>query len=200
MLYSIEQIANDLKAARHAKGLSQRALSGLVGVPQSHISKIERGGVDLRLSSLVELARALDLEVTLVPRKNLSAVRTITKPRHSAMKQTQAATNAVKELRRLQDTTSKILHQNFAIKEIAQFQRRVNDLATLRIPHSAFDEIKNINDSLKAFAKAPENLRAFNESLKQLKNLRNNIAHLQIDLSEIEKIRPAYSLEEGDHG
>ena len=61
----------ELKAARLAKGLSQRALSEGAGVPQSHISKIERGGVDLRHSSLVEIARALDLEVTLVPAKAL---------------------------------------------------------------------------------------------------------------------------------
>jgi predicted transcriptional regulator len=57
MAYSTEQMVKELKAAREAKGLSQRALSELVGVPQSHISKIERGGVDLRLSSFVEIAR-----------------------------------------------------------------------------------------------------------------------------------------------
>ena len=39
-------MARDSKAAREASGLSQRALSDLVGVPQSHISKIEKGGVD----------------------------------------------------------------------------------------------------------------------------------------------------------
>ncbi|MEX0824170.1 MAG: helix-turn-helix transcriptional regulator, partial [Woeseia sp.] len=62
---------------RLAKGLSQRALSQLAGIPQSHISKIERGGVDLRVSSLVGLARVLDLELALVPRKSLSAVNAI---------------------------------------------------------------------------------------------------------------------------
>ena len=72
MVYSTENMARELKTARVAKGLSQRALSERAGVPQSHISKIERGGVDLRHSSLVEIARALDLEVTLVPRKHLS--------------------------------------------------------------------------------------------------------------------------------
>ena len=83
MVYSTENMARELKAARLAKGLSQRALSERAGVPQSHISKIERGGVDLRHSSLVEIARALDLEVTLVPRKHLAAVRSITRTRPS---------------------------------------------------------------------------------------------------------------------
>ena len=77
MSYAIEPIAERLKEARERKGLSQRQLGKLVGVPQSHISKIESGAVDLRLSSLVELARALDLELTVVPRKSLSAVQSI---------------------------------------------------------------------------------------------------------------------------
>lgn len=85
MVYSTGNMARELKAARLAKGLSQRALSERAGVPQSHISKIERGGVDLRHSSLVEIARALDLEVTLVPRRHLAAVRSITRTRSSVM-------------------------------------------------------------------------------------------------------------------
>jgi transcriptional regulator with XRE-family HTH domain len=77
MNYTITDIAKKLKAERKARGLSQRALSKLVGVPQSHISKIENGMVDLRLSSLIELARVLSLELTLVPRKALPAVQSI---------------------------------------------------------------------------------------------------------------------------
>ena len=77
MTYATEHIAPTLRSAREARGLSQRALSAKVGLPQSHISKIENGAVDLRVSSLVELARALDLELMLVPRKAVSAVHTL---------------------------------------------------------------------------------------------------------------------------
>ena len=77
MSYVTEYIAETLKAAREAKGLSQRDLSSRAGVPQSHISKIENGAVDLRLSSLISLARILDLELTLVPRKIVPAIRSI---------------------------------------------------------------------------------------------------------------------------
>jgi len=63
MSYVTEDIIRELKQAREAKGLSQRALSQRTHVPQSHISKIESGGTDIRLSSLIELARALDLEL-----------------------------------------------------------------------------------------------------------------------------------------
>lgn len=77
MTYATEHLADRLKTARRAKGLSQRALGKMAAVPQSHVSKIEAGAVDLRVSSLVELARALELELMLVPRKTVSAVQSI---------------------------------------------------------------------------------------------------------------------------
>ena len=200
MTYSTEQMVKDLKAAREAKGLSQRALSERVGVPQSHISKIESGGVDLRLSSLVEMARALDLEVTLVPRKNLSAVRSITRSGLSAMKRLDAASNAAKEVQRLQNTIAKISHDNPTMKVVAQFQRRLNDLARLKIPNSALGDIRKINASLKLPMQQAETLRTITESLNRLQHLRNQLAHGHLDLPEVEKIRPAYSLEEDDRG
>jgi transcriptional regulator with XRE-family HTH domain len=77
MSFATRHITRALKAARRDKGLSQRDLSAKTGIPQSHISKIESGAVDLRLSSLIEFARMLDLEVTLVPRKLVPAVQSL---------------------------------------------------------------------------------------------------------------------------
>ena len=76
-MYSIEYIAESLRAARKKKGLSQKALSMKVGIPQSHISKIEHGHVDLQISSLIELARVLDLEFMLVPRELLPVFKAL---------------------------------------------------------------------------------------------------------------------------
>ena len=42
-----DHIATILRDARHKNSLSQRDLSAVSGVPQSHISKIEKGAVDL---------------------------------------------------------------------------------------------------------------------------------------------------------
>lgn len=72
-----------LKEARTAKGLSQRALAEQVGLPQSHISRIESGAVDLQTSSLIQLARALDLEVVLVPRRMMSTVEALGRAAHA---------------------------------------------------------------------------------------------------------------------
>jgi len=60
-------IADTLKIERIRRGLTQRQLGQLAGVPQSHISKIESGAVDLRLTSLFEIARVLNLSVRLEP-------------------------------------------------------------------------------------------------------------------------------------
>lgn len=77
MNYVTEQILQSLREARVRKGFSQRELSARSGVPQSHISKIESGGVDLRMSSLIALARVLDLELFIAPKKSVPAIKSI---------------------------------------------------------------------------------------------------------------------------
>lgn len=69
MDYSTKMIGEMLKNARLQKKWSQRILGAKTGIPQSHISKIESGEVDLQTSSLIQLARALELELMLVPRQ-----------------------------------------------------------------------------------------------------------------------------------
>jgi transcriptional regulator with XRE-family HTH domain len=75
MPYSTEDLARTLKAGREAKGLSQRELSAKTGLTQAHISRIENAAVDIQLSNLLQLARALDLEVMLVPRRAVPAAQ-----------------------------------------------------------------------------------------------------------------------------
>lgn len=77
MSYVTEQVVQSLREARLSKGLSQRELSARSGVPQSHISKIESGAVDLRVSSLIALARVLDLELFVAPKKSVPAIKSI---------------------------------------------------------------------------------------------------------------------------
>lgn len=78
-----DHLVEALRTARQRKKLSQRALADLAGLPQSHISKIEQGKVDLRLSSLTALARVLGLELFLAPPHilpSLSALSLRTEP------------------------------------------------------------------------------------------------------------------------
>lgn len=71
---SIQHLIHALKAARVAKGVRQRVLAEQLGIPQSHLSRIETGQVNITLANFSELARLLDLEVMLVPRQDRAAV------------------------------------------------------------------------------------------------------------------------------
>lgn len=75
MINKIEYLMTDLKTARIGLNLSQRGLSEKAGIPQAQISRIENAAVDPKTSTLVELARALGLEVVLVPRRRLAAIK-----------------------------------------------------------------------------------------------------------------------------
>jgi len=198
MIYATEHIANALRAAREARGLSQRALSTKSGVPQSHISKIENGAVDLRVSSLVELARGLDLELMLVPRKGVSAVQSIV--RGSALAASDTARQTLKELKRLQDSVASVTQLHPAVNELAQLQRQVWELQYFRIPRHDLKAIHSAAKAVKAFRNNPQSLNAVRDSLSQLRNLRNALAHGLGTDGENESVRPAYSLDEDGHG
>jgi HTH-type transcriptional regulator/antitoxin HipB len=65
-----------LAAARERIGLSQTELARRLAVSPANLSRIEHGS-DLRVSTLLELARALQLEPMLVPKNLAPAVRAI---------------------------------------------------------------------------------------------------------------------------
>jgi len=71
----MNSILKQLKIARQEKGLKQSEFGNKLGLPQSHISKIERGETDPRLSTVVDMARIVDRELILVPRRLAPAIR-----------------------------------------------------------------------------------------------------------------------------
>jgi predicted transcriptional regulator len=73
----MNEIIRQLKQARHHNKLKQSELGGKLGLPQSHISRIEQGATDPRLSTVTDMARLLDQELVLVPRDMLPAVRAL---------------------------------------------------------------------------------------------------------------------------
>ena len=62
-----------LKTLREKRGLTQTELAGRSGVPQSEISRIERGSVHPTERTLVRLADALDADLVLVERDRHAA-------------------------------------------------------------------------------------------------------------------------------
>lgn len=198
MAYATEQIAQVLKAAREDKALSQRALAKLAGVPQSHISKIENGGVDLRLSSLVEIARALDLEVTLVPRKNLSAVQSIVRSTERAAVPDPSHAPPARELQKLQESIGAALHDNPSIKELAQLQSGTRDLQRLMATEVLnITALREAEKAVAAFRNDATHLSDVQRALNQIREMRNAIVHAPRPAGTA---KPAYSLAEDDDG
>ena len=188
---AIDEISRTIKAVRRAKGLSQRVLAKTAGMPQSHISKIENAGVDLRLSSLTEIARALELELTLVPRKTVPAVRSIVgsaqvgTPNLTAV----ALNNDIGELEKLAD---EIAGQYGSVKEAAQIKSLVHDLARLAMPESSSSSMRRAIDELDRVKTDPRRLK---EALSSVQALRNVLAHSPLEEFR-QANRPAYSLED----
>ena len=73
----MNKIIQLLKDARLELKLNQSELGKKMGMPQSHVSKIEKGLSDPRLSTISDMARSLDQELILVPREKLSIINAL---------------------------------------------------------------------------------------------------------------------------
>ena len=201
MAYATEHVARTLRNAREARGLSQRALSARAGIPQSHISKIENGVVDLRVSSLVELARVLDLDLVLVPRKAVSAVHAIVgRSDERTLASVESSRRALNELKQLQDNIALAMRARPTAIELAQIQHHVRELRHFSIPGDRLDAIRDAAAAVKAFHENTAGLDAIQDALVQLRDLRNALAHALPTSHDVGTARPAYSLDDDDHG
>ena len=179
-------------------------MSEKAGVPQGHISKIENGAVDLRLSSLIELARVLDLELTLVPRKTVPAIQSIVRSSEGSASRSAAKMGAgFKELVRMQTTLadlSKTIQSQLPSVEIQQIQRQVRELQNFKINMPEIETLRKVNKTLQAFKNNKETIDAVRKSLSQIDIVRNALAHASISIPKIERPLSAYSLGEDDDG
>ncbi|RWB72378.1 MAG: helix-turn-helix domain-containing protein [Mesorhizobium sp.] len=189
MIYSTEGILQTLRSAREQSGLSQRDLSARIGVPQSHISKIESGATDLRLSSLIELARALDHELVLVPRKALAAVEAIVSNATlgGENRRRSAAFN------RAEAALAKLRRDNGDAFDFTRLDQTLRELANFRLSNADLDTLSAVTDRLMKLPAGPGALPAIERASKTLRALRNRIAH-----ATPEAPRPAYALDDED--
>ncbi len=191
-------LAETLKEARRARGLTQAELGARVGIPQSHISKIEKGGVDIKLSSLTEIARALDLEVTLVPRRALPAVESSLR----ALGGVDETSRAIAALDEQLELAEKIEQKFPELSETEKFQKAVRNLRNLQYTPPAWralDEAlrptRELWKSLDAFAEATSLARRLSTTTAALRSLRNEAAHQpRLPVPQ----RPAHRLDEED--
>jgi transcriptional regulator with XRE-family HTH domain len=58
-----QQLGEELRVARTSAGLGQRGAAQAAGMSHTQLGRIERGEVDVRLSTLAKIARALRISV-----------------------------------------------------------------------------------------------------------------------------------------
>ena len=154
MSTAIEDIAASIRAARIAKGFTQKELGERVGLPQSHISKIEGGNVDLQISSLVEIARALDLELKLVPRKTVPAIEGVLRSQ--------------RERSETSRTLATIAETNRFAERVRESYPSVTEVTELQ---SALKDIQAVNFT-------PETLKAIEQALQPVAHLKKHLQDL----------------------
>jgi transcriptional regulator with XRE-family HTH domain len=198
MAYTTHDIAAMLKAAREAKGFSQRDLSARAAVPQSHISKIENGAVDLRLSSLIALARVLDLELALVPRNIVPAVQSMARSSGRGFGNNLKYRSVLKEIRNVADFVATSSNSPLSEEEADALQHNLLLLSNLRLTQDGLNILKAAMQSMKTYLDHPEDAELVREAVRDIRELRNSLVHGSHPQSTF--VRPAYSLEEDADG
>ncbi|HEX8404588.1 MAG TPA: helix-turn-helix domain-containing protein [Duganella sp.] len=65
---SVSDVLNELQRVRKASGLTHQLLAQRAGVSRMTVQRTEAGKIDPRLSTLLVLARALGMDLMLVPK------------------------------------------------------------------------------------------------------------------------------------
>ncbi|MGE8104572.1 helix-turn-helix domain-containing protein [Allorhizobium sp. NPDC080224] len=195
MKYETQEIADRLREAREARQLSQRELSRLAGVPQAQISRIESNSVDLRLSSLVAIASALDLEIALVPRKAMPAIKSITRQTTDRTVIQPPAIN--KEMQRLQKSVRAIQIEAPTLPELDELRKATAALQRLQIDTRFLGNLRSLRQMID-HARLTEHWKGILDATNSMRALRNQIAQFEPTSEQRGANRPAYSLGEED--
>ena len=196
MGYETDAIAVSLKEARASKGLTQRDLSVKADVPQAQISRIEAGTVDPRTTTLIALAHALDMELALVPRKAMPAVKSIS--RQSVGHNGKSNILTSKELNRISDTLRALQVEMPALEGLRQLQKSFADLQRFRPQTVEPDILRNLRKTIDQIQVPTRSLEAVMRSQEAMKALRNQLVHAPIASKPDNRQKPAYSLDEDD--
>lgn len=193
MSYQSESLIAQAREVREASGLSQRTLSERAGLTQSHISQIESGKMEPGLSSFIDMTRALDLEVMLVPKKLVPAVLGLVKAQatpdmhiHAGQpndKRFARAERLVKKMKQLYGSSADLDR----IADILRFLRRVN------LSDQETQLVRELIARLDRYQASDQAAPIVRDIAQNLQRVRNSIAH-----GVSTEPKPAYSLDDGD--
>jgi len=193
MAYQSENLIAQVREVREASGVSQRALSERAGLTQSHISQIESGKMEPGLSSFIDLTRALDLEVMLVPKKLVSAVLGLVKAQATPDMHIHAGQRNDKRFARAERLVKKMKH---LYGSSADLDRMEDTLRFLRRANLSDQEMQFVRELIARLERHQSSVQAapiLHDIAQNLQRLRNSIAH-----PVPSEPRAAYSLDDGD--
>lgn len=194
--YGLESLTEAIRQARLAKGWSQRDLSARAHLTQAQISRIENGEVDMQVSTLIELARSLDLDLQLVPRTALVAVEAAVRSAEERSDE-RSARNLLATLRRLAEEAEKAAPEREDIASIASTLRDLEPQASAFRGPFLIADLERLKTNLEGFltyppASRPRHAKPIRDAAAWLKQLRNSLMHAP------HAERPAYSLDDED--
>jgi transcriptional regulator with XRE-family HTH domain len=191
--YNSEHLVQEMKGRRTAARISQRALSDRSGLTQAHISQIETGSLEPGLSSFINMARGLDLEVVLVPKKLLPAVQGILRQTSTEQSSPQAGEAALREISRGERLVAKqkqLYGSSAYLDRIADYFRFFRHVP---LHKSDLETVSKAIAALKRYEASPQSKHAVATIAADLQQLRNRVAH-----RSAEKPRSAYAMNEED--
>ncbi len=194
MSYITHHLSTAVRNARIAWGLSQRELSTRSGIPQAQISKFENGVVDLRLSSLVALCRALGLELEPVPKKTLPAIHSIV--RNTMLQATVNSELFARAKVALERVLQEISKFNPRSREIERLQEHMNFLDKAGIPTAQSKNFMSWIKFLERLQETPLDIKNIANLMRRTEKLRKQIEQIPVMSNESLPPRPAYSLQE----
>lgn len=194
MSYALKDVGLAIQKERDRQGLTQRSLAAKAGTTQARVSNIENGETDLRLSTLIEFARALDLEFVLVPRQKVPAVRAIiTQQAFTSEEKTRRTA-----LNRMSNLIVQLQEKHPSNDDLTSLRQTTRELSNFRLTDEAMIPINKIIEALKLVNTTPALINTLDTYAAELRRLRNDIAHGKAET--ITEPRPAYTLEDEDDG
>lgn len=193
MGYKSEDLIRAIRDRRTDAGISQRALAARSGLTQAHISQIETGTLEPGLSSFIDMARALDLELMLVPKKLLPAVQGILRQTSTEQSTPQDGEAALREIARGERL---VIKQKLLYGSSADLDRIADALRLLRHAPLRKPDLQIVTDAINKLRRhqaSPQSKDIVAAIATELQQLRNRLVH-----SPSEAPRPAYAIDDED--
>jgi transcriptional regulator with XRE-family HTH domain len=191
--YKSEDLIREMRDRRTDAGISQRALAARSGLTQAHISQIETGTLEPGISSFIDMARALDLEIMLVPKKFLPAVQGILRQTLTEQSTPQVGEAALREIARGERL---VIKQKLLYGSSVDLDRIADTLRSLRRAPLSKPDLQIVTDAINKLRRhqaSPQSKDIVAAIATDLQQLRNRLVH-----GPSEAPRPAYAIDDED--